>query len=73
MKWKFIGENDLDWIIKTARELHAESNWSKKVKFSEDKVKKYLKTFFLIIYRGGLVGDISCNNSCLAVVLRRLQ
>ena len=44
MEWKFVGENDLDWIIKTAREMHAESNWSKKVKFREDKVKKYFHT-----------------------------
>ena len=41
MKWKFIGDIDFDWIMDTAKEMHAESNWSKKVKFREDKVKKY--------------------------------
>jgi len=41
MEWRFVGEKDLDWIMETAREMHAESSWSKKVKFREDKVKKY--------------------------------
>ena len=44
MEWKFVGESDFDWIMDTAREMHAESNWSKKVKFREDKVKKYFHT-----------------------------
>jgi len=56
MEWKFVGENDLDWIIKTAREMHAESNWSKKVKFREDKVKKY---FHMVLTNPDMFGIIA--------------
>ena len=47
MEWKFVEGKDLNWIMDTAREMHAESNWSKKVKFREDKVKKYFHAVLL--------------------------
>jgi len=56
MKWKFVGEKDLDWIITTARELHSESNWSKKVKFREDKVKRY---FHMVLTNPDMFGIIA--------------
>ena len=56
MEWKFVGSKDLDWIMETAREMHAESNWSKKVKFREDKVKKY---FHAVLMNSNMFGIIT--------------
>jgi len=56
MEWKFVGSKDLDWIMETAREMHAESNWSKKVKFREDKVKRY---FHMVLTNPEMFGIIA--------------
>jgi hypothetical protein len=56
MKWKFMGDGDLNWIMDTAKEMHAESHWSKKVKFSEDKVKKY---FHAVLMNPNMFGIIT--------------
>ena len=56
MEWKFVEGKDLNWIMDTAREMHAESNWSKKVKFREDKVKKY---FHAVLVNPNMFGIIA--------------
>ena len=56
MKWKFMGDGDLNWIMDTAKEMHAESHWSKKVKFREDKVKKY---FHMVLTNPDMFGIIA--------------
>jgi GNAT superfamily N-acetyltransferase len=39
-EWRFFQEDDLDWIIKTTREMFEESEW-KDGKYDEEKVKQY--------------------------------
>ena len=51
-----MGDGDLNWIMDTAKEMHAESHWSKKVKFREDKVKKY---FHAVLMNPNMFGIIT--------------
>jgi hypothetical protein len=41
VKWRFAEKNDSEWLLKLGKKHHEESDWSK-VKFSEDKCKKYI-------------------------------
>ena len=43
MDWRFIEEHDSKWLLQLGKKHHEESDWSK-VKFSEDKCKKYIHT-----------------------------
>jgi len=40
IEWKFFEEPDLDWIVKTTKEMFSESEW-KEGEYDEDKVKRY--------------------------------
>ena len=40
IEWRFFQEDDLDWIIKTTKEMFAESEW-KEGEYDKDKVKRY--------------------------------
>lgn len=42
MDWRFVEDYDSEWLLQLGKKHHEESDWSK-VKFSEDKCKKYIQ------------------------------
>ena len=47
MRWKFVEEQDLNWILSNAKAMFKESEWRDELEYDTEKIKKY---FFSALY-----------------------
>ena len=41
MKWRFFEPNDLNWILRTTRDMFNESEWKDELEYNTEKVTNY--------------------------------
>ena len=41
MRWRFVEQNDLNWILASAEDMFNESEWKDEVEYDTEKAKKY--------------------------------
>ena len=60
MRWRFVEQNDLNWILKTTRDMFNESEWKDELEYDTEKAKKY---FFSAISDPNVFGIISLDEN----------
>ena len=60
MRWRFFEPNDLNWILKTTRDMFNESEWKDELEYDTEKAKKY---FFSAISDPNVFGIISLDEN----------
>ena len=55
MRWRFFEPNDLNWILKTTRDMFNESEWKDELEYNTEKVTNY---FFSALSNPNLFGII---------------
>ena len=56
MRWRFIEQDDLNWILASAEDMFKESEWSNELEYDPEKIKQY---FFSAISNPDVFGIIS--------------
>ena len=41
MRWRFFEPNDLNWILKTTRDMFNESEWKDELEYNTEKNKRW--------------------------------
>ena len=56
MRWRFIEDSDIDWILATAGDMFKESEWKDELEYDTEKIKKY---FFSAISNPNIFSMVS--------------
>ena len=60
MRWRFVEQNDLNWILASAEDMFNESEWKDELEYDTEKAKKY---FFSAISDPNVFGIISLDEN----------
>ena len=59
MKWRFVEEGDLNWILANAEEMFKESEWKDELEYDTERIKQY---FFSALSNPNIFAIISLDN-----------